>query len=325
MTSRAPSPSAPRSASALVARAPGKVNLCLFVGHPGEDGLHPLVSLVQPVSLADVLRLEPAPSSRRSAGVASPIVDEVVCPGVLGPNLAAHALALYREHSGWDAPAQRLTIRKSVPVAAGMGGGSGDAAAALRLAAHAAGRPEDPLLAELAPLLGADVPAQVSPARALVGGVGEEVEPLGPGGPLGLVIVPSAAALSTPVVYRRADALGSPRPPADLEPLAARVRAAARGSTSLLAELCVNDLEPAARSLVAGLEATSEALRRVGAECALVSGSGPTVFGTFPGADGPGRAGEAAARLRAAYPRVVVAVPVEADFGVPHAVEVASR
>ena len=122
--------------SVLRARAPGKVNLCLFVGEPRDDGLHPLVSVVQALSLADELTLEPAPPEASA--------DEVVCPGVEGPNLAARALALYREATGWDAPPQRLTIEKRIPVAAGMGGGSADAAAALRLAAHAAGTPDDP-------------------------------------------------------------------------------------------------------------------------------------------------------------------------------------
>ena len=112
----------------LVARAPGKVNLSLLVGAPREDGLHPLVSVVQAVSLADELTMYPRGDH-----------DEVVCPGVEGENLAARALALFREATGWDGPPQRLDIDKRVPVAAGMGGGSGDAAAALRLAAHAAG------------------------------------------------------------------------------------------------------------------------------------------------------------------------------------------
>src|SRR3954463_488925 len=108
----------------LPAPAPAKVNLCLFVGVPREDGLHPLVSVVQALSLADELTLEPA------AGAG----DEVVCPRIAGPNLAARALALFREATGWDAPPQRLVIDKRVPVAAGMGGGSSDAAATLRLA-----------------------------------------------------------------------------------------------------------------------------------------------------------------------------------------------
>src|SRR4051812_39517502 len=110
----------------LRARAPAKVNLCLYVGTPRDDGLHPLVSVVQALSLADLLTLAPAGGD----------VDEVVCPGVEGPNLATRALELFREHTGWDGPPQRLTIDKRIPVAAGMGGGSSDAAATLRLAAR---------------------------------------------------------------------------------------------------------------------------------------------------------------------------------------------
>src|SRR3954453_8787859 len=96
----------------LHARAPAKVNLCLFVGHPREDGLHPLVSVVQALSLADELTLAPAGDA-----------DDVVCVGVTGPNLAARALELFREHTGWDGPPQRLTIEKRIPVGAGVGGG----------------------------------------------------------------------------------------------------------------------------------------------------------------------------------------------------------
>ena len=141
----------------LRCRAPGKVNLCLFVGAPRADGLHPLVSVVQPVSLADELTLGPGPPGASA--------DEVVCAGVEGPNLAGRALAAFREATGWDAPPQRLTIRKRVPVAAGMGGGSADAAAALRLAAHAAGGAGRELLLGLAAGLGGDVPSQVEPGR----------------------------------------------------------------------------------------------------------------------------------------------------------------
>src|SRR5205823_2755796 len=83
--------------NALIASAPGKVNLCLLVGRPRADGYHPLVSIFQSVSLADQLRLEPAEGA----------ADEVVCPGVDGPNLAAKALAAYRAASGWDGPPLR--------------------------------------------------------------------------------------------------------------------------------------------------------------------------------------------------------------------------
>lgn len=279
--------------SALVARAPGKVNLCLFVGRPREDGLHPLVSLVQSVSLADELRLEPAPAGMRA--------DEVRCTGVEGENLAGRALALYREATGWDGPPQRLTIRKRVPVAGGMGGGSGDAAAALRLVAHAAGRPDDPVLAGLAPRLGADVPAQLAPGRALVTGAGENVEPLPDPPPFGLVILPAAAALSTPAVYREADRLRTPR--ASLDGLAARVRAAALAAPALPDELAVNDLAPAARRLCPAIDAALAALGD-----GMVSGSGPTVFGVLPT---PEAARAAAARVAGA----IAVEPVDAGFG----------
>lgn len=287
---------------ALSALAPGKVNLCLYVGEAREDGLHPLISVVQPLSLADELRLEPAPPGSRS--------DEVLCPGIDGPNLAARALAAYREATGWDAPPQRLTIVKRVPVAAGMGGGSGDAAAALRLAAHAAGRPGDPLLDELAPSLGADVPGQVSPRRCLVTGAGEHVETLpSPPAGLGVLVVPVDAALSTSDVYREADRLGLARPAEELEALARDVRAAALAG-SLPGRLVHNDLEAAARSLCPAIEPALAAVAEAGADRVLVAGSGPTVAGLFGGHDGVERARAAARALRASHPRAIAAAPV---------------
>ena len=183
----------------LKALAPGKVNLSLFVGAPREDGLHPLVSVVQPVTLADELTLGPAGGAD---------ADEVRCPGIDGPNLAGRALAFFREATGWDAPPQRLTIVKRVPVAAGMGGGSADAAGALRLAAYAAGGAPGELLHELAVALGADVPALLAGGRVLMTGAGEHVERLPEPEPFGLVLVPSPAGLSTPEVYRAFDRHG---------------------------------------------------------------------------------------------------------------------
>jgi 4-diphosphocytidyl-2-C-methyl-D-erythritol kinase len=278
----------------LRARAPGKVNLCLFVGEPRADGLHPLVSVVQALSLADELTLEPAP-----AGASG---DEVVCPGVEGPNLAGRALALYREATGWDAPPQRLTIDKRIPVAAGMGGGSSDAAAALRLAAHAAGVPGDPRAAALAPTLGADVASLWRPGRVLMTGAGEHVEPLAPPRPLGVLVLPVDAALSTPAVYREADRLGLARPATELAECDARVRAAPEAFVH-------NDLQDAARSLCPAVDLGLAAAREAGADQVLVSGSGPTVVGLFGGAEGPARAVAAAGAC--GWPRAVAAEPVD--------------
>jgi 4-diphosphocytidyl-2-C-methyl-D-erythritol kinase len=331
----------------LRALAPGKTNLCLFLGPMRADGLHELVSVIEPLSLADELTLEPLPGGALVAAApgagdmgCAAGEDEVVCAGVEGPNLAGEALAAFRAASGWEGPPLRLTIAKRVPVAAGMGGGSGDAAAALRLVAHAAGRAAgDPLLAQLAPRLGADVPSQVAPGPVLVGGVGEDVRPLAPLPPHGVLVLPSPHALATPDVFREADRLGLGRSAGELAERRAQLLAAlalagevppagasagAPPSTvgsppagphpPLAAELLVNDLEPAARSLCPSIEDALAAARAAGADDALVSGSGPTVVGLFHGPDGPARAEAAAAELRARFPGASAARPVDAAF-----------
>jgi 4-diphosphocytidyl-2-C-methyl-D-erythritol kinase len=266
----------------LVARAPGKVNLSLLVGAPRADGLHPLVSVVQAVSLADELTMHPRGDH-----------DEVVCPGVEGENLAARALALFRESTGWDGPPQRLHIHKRVPVAAGMGGGSGDAAAALRLAARAAGGAPAGLLHELAVELGADVPSQLEPGRVLMHGAGENVDRLPDPEPFGLVIIPLPHTLSTPEVYAAFDRLATPRSHEELERAAAAALAGEPPPP-------VNDLQDAARALCPAID---EALF----PGAMVSGSGPTVFGLFA-------APEIAREAAGAIPGAIAAEPVGADF-----------
>lgn len=269
----------------LTARAPGKVNLCLFVGAPRADGLHPIVSVFQPVSLADELTLTEAGDA-----------DTVVCPGVDGENLAARALAGFRAATGWNGAPRTLTIEKRIPVAAGMGGGSADAAAALRLAAADSGHP---IPADLPMRLGADVPVLLRPARALVTGAGEHVEPLtGPDDAAGapaprattLVIVPLDAHLSTAAVYAEFDARDTPRSTAELAAWAERLRAGEPPPP-------VNDLQAAARRLCPQIDRALEALEAAGVHRPLVTGSGPTVFGYSDDPDAP-------ARLRAAgYPR----------------------
>jgi 4-diphosphocytidyl-2-C-methyl-D-erythritol kinase len=238
---------------------------------------------MQSVTLADELTMERAPGAE----------DEVVCPGVAGRNLALDALRAFRAATGWDGPPQRITIAKRVPVAAGMGGGSGDAAAALRLAARAAGVEDDDLLRRLGAGLGADVPAQVRPGRVLATGAGEEVRMLASAA-LGVLVLASPHALSTAEVFREADRLGLPR---DAAELAARLDELERALAAGDDVPAVNDLEPAARSLEPSTGAALERVRDAGADEAMVSGSGPTVVGLFRGAGGPDRARAAAARL----------------------------
>ncbi len=266
--------------------APGKVNLCLFVGEPRPDGYHPIVSLFQSVSLADTIKLD------FTKGTDPFVKDEVICPGVAGPNLAAKALAAYRAATGWDGPPVRVVIEKRVPVAAGMGGGSGDAAAVLRLVAEAAG---EPVPAGLALSLGADVPFQLVGGRALVTGIGERVAPLPPGPPDALVIYPSEHRLATPAVYAEADRLATTRDARALAVAEADVRAGALPS--------VNDLQDAARSLCPSIDRALEQLLRAGADSALVAGSGPTVFGSFDDR-------ERAAAVAAVLPGAVAVEPL---------------
>ena len=259
-------------------QAPAKLNLCLFLGPRRDDGLHELCSLFEPLALADLLTVTPAER------------DEVVCAGVDGENLAARALAALRER-GWQREPLRVEIEKRTPIAAGLGGGSADAAAVLRLAAGEVGD-----LTGLAAELGADVPSQLRPALALVRGAGELVEPLPEPAPHAAVLLPDGGGLGTAEAFRAADRLGLGRPAEELEELAVELRRVAGAGGSLLAypELLVNDLEPAARSLRPAIGNALDALRDAGAPVALLSGSGPTAVGLFADL---GSARAAAARL----------------------------
>ena len=275
--------------------APAKINLCLYVGPARADGRHELVTVFQPIGLADEVELEPA-------GLGS-AMDRVICPGVAGENLAALALRRFRARTGWTGAPVRLRIEKRIPVAAGMAGGSADAGAALRLVARAAGIDDDALLREIAAELGADVAAQVRPRRYLATGVGERLTPLPPPAPYGVLVIPSRVELSTADVYREADRQGLPR---DAAGLAAKLREVSTAAGDLPDELIVNDLEPAARALCPEINAALAAARGAGAHHALVCGSGPTVIGLF--ADLQGARG-AAARLFDRDPRPIAVAP----------------
>ena len=147
--------------------APAKINLCLFVGPARADGRHELVTVFQPIALADEVELEPAGLGARDDGrLPRRRGREPRRPWRCGGSASA---------TGWDGAPVRLTIDKRIPVAAGMAGGSADAAAALRLVARVAGIDDDGLLREIAAELGADVAAQVRPGRYLATGAGERL------------------------------------------------------------------------------------------------------------------------------------------------------
>ncbi len=235
--------------------APAKVNLVLQVGRRRDDGLHELCSVFAPLELADELIFEPAER------------DEVVAPGVDGPNLVQAALDAFRRRA--ELEPLRVRIDKDIPVAGGLGGGSADAAAALRAANRLAGEPLDlEQLRSLGAGIGADVPSQLDPRPSLVTGAGERVEPNALE-PLWLVLVPSAEGLSTAAVYAELDRLGGGREALD-------PRAAAG---------------PGRRRRDCGRAVCGERPR---AGCAVAA---PGVAGSAQRADRPGRARRALERL----------------------------
>ncbi len=272
--------------------AMAKVNLCLFVGPLRPDGRHELVTLFETVDLDDDLWVTPLPAGS----------DEVVCPGVRGENLVSEALAALRA-AGWDAPPVRVRIDKRIPVAAGMGGGSADAAALLSYARELA-PVSAATVAEIAARLGSDVPSQLDPGPSLGTGAGEVVRPVYVDSH-SLLVLPQSFGLSTAEVYREADRLGLPRPEAELRTLAADLEAVLEASETtpqpLPARLIVNDLQPAALSLRPEIADALDAAVGEGADQALVCGSGPTVIGVFWGHDGFHRAHFASKRLQGRF------------------------
>lgn len=250
-------------------RVPAKVNLQLSVGPVREDGYHDLVNVFHAVSLFD--EVTATPSDSLSVSVDGP-------SGVpLGPdNLAAQAAALLARHAGVS-PSVALHIRKDIPVAGGMAGGSADAAAAL-VACDALWktRASRETLLELGAVLGSDVPFALLGGTAVGLGRGERLTAVEAIGEFHWVFGYADGGLSTPAVYGECDRLrgSSPVPwPVVSDELMAALKT---GDAVALGSSLRNDLQEAALSLRPSLSDALSAGRTHGALGALVSGSGPT-------------------------------------------------
>lgn len=272
---------------AVHVRAPGKINVYLGVGDRHDDGYHALATVFQAVSLyEDVI-------ARRS--------DEfsIVVKGVADPstvplddrNLAMRAAKLLASVTGHDGGVA-LELRKSVPVAGGMGGGSADAAAALLACDTLWGTGMSPMrLHELAARLGADVPFALHGGTAVGTGRGDQLNPALARGRFDWVLVMSDDGLSTPEVYRRLDqqrATGdalADDPPMSLEVPIPVLQALRAGDPNSLAACMHNDLEAAAVEDRPELQDTIRAGLDAGALSGIVSGSGPTIAFLCEGAD----------------------------------------
>jgi 4-diphosphocytidyl-2-C-methyl-D-erythritol kinase len=262
--------------------AHAKVNLWLNVVGRRDDGYHLLDSLVAFVDLAD--RVDARPHDRLALGLDGPLA------GVLAgesDNLVLKAARLLADRAG-VAPRAAIRLYKQVPVAAGLGGGSADAAAALRelVELWRVAMPEEELF-DLAARLGADVPMCLAGRPAFVSGIGERLAWAPPLPECAVLLVNPGVALPTADVFRArrgAFSAARPAPPAwqDLVELAGVL--ADRG----------NDLAPAATSLAPEIGRVLEALRRTGARHAAMSGSGATCFALY---DSPEQAHRAASTL----------------------------
>ncbi len=280
--------------------APAKVNLALHVVGRRPDFYHDLESLVVFADLSDELEASAAPAD--TLKTVGPFADAI---GAGETNLVLRAIAAFRDR--WPdrvVSGLALTLHKNLPVAAGLGGGSADAAAALRMMAGLANAPVPAAdLAQLAAQLGADVPVCLVSRPSLIRGVGEIVAPLKHFPLCHLVLVNPLVPVVTADVFRRLHSHDNPALPELPSPL---TRPAQLG---IWLEETRNDLEPPAIGLVRAIGDLIERLRLTpGCILARMSGSGATVFGLF----GSGaQAHQAAHDLRAALPAYwVAAAPV---------------
>ena len=255
--------------------SPSKINLFLRITARRPDGFHDLASLFHVIDLGEKMTFE-----ELGEGVES---DELLCDAEGVPtdasNLALKALALFRSKmpaGSRDARRFfRVTLEKKVPHGAGLGGGSANAATALWAANEAAGKPAtDAQLAEWGGEIGSDISVFFSKGAAYCTGRGEIVENVDPPLPLGtpMLLVKPPAGLATPAVFKALD-LAS-RSAADPLSLSAGLKKSKKGTR----ELCVNDLEPPAFSIMPELEAVKERLsKEPGVDASFMTGSGSTV------------------------------------------------
>jgi 4-diphosphocytidyl-2-C-methyl-D-erythritol kinase len=255
-------------------RVPAKINLALKVGPPRDDGFHPLATVFQAVSLFDEVQAEWAEPDRFEVTVSGEGADTVPLDD---QNLAIRAARLLADTYGQqDSLGVALSIKKSIPVAGGLAGGSSNGAAALVACAVLWDLDLPPAkLRELAAELGSDVPFAMLGGTAVGSGRGEELVPALARGSYHWVLAFGHHGLSTPAVYRRFDEL-QPSGTHPLEVPAGLMNALRSGDATQVGPELVNDLQPAALNLQPRLQQVLDAGMEYGALGAVVSGSGPT-------------------------------------------------
>lgn len=261
--------------TSIAVRAPAKVNLFLSVGSPDESGYHNLTTVFLAVSLFDTVTVAHV---RAGAGLSLSVAGpEAADVPVDSGNLAWRAAELLADHSGLDADAE-ISVDKQIPVAAGLAGGSADAAAALVALDGLWGCAlERDQLAEIAAELGSDVPFSLHGHVALGAGRGDRLSAVLSRVRTHWVLGISRAGLSTPTVYRELDRLRGVRPMPTAEDSTSLLAALAHDDPEQLGRAMANDLGAAAVSLRPELRRALRAGEEAGALGQLVSGSGPTI------------------------------------------------
>ncbi len=277
--------------SRLTAKACAKINLHLAVHARRPDGYHALTTVLQSIALHDTLTVEPHDG---------PLVLACDAPDLPtdGTNLVSRAAMLLAAETGRAEPlGVRLTLRKRVPVQAGLGGGSADAVAALRLLAAVWRVPLDSdALARLGARLGSDVPFFAVGGTALGTGRGEEIAPLADLPPYAILVLRPPFGVPTAAAYGWiADRASRPAPGADDAADRWPVRSA---DWPARLPACANDFEPVVAARHPEIGDAIRELSAAGAVRAFMSGSGSAVAGLFRT---PGEA-ERAARLADARP-----------------------
>jgi len=284
-------------------RACAKINLFLRVTGRRADGYHQLDSVFLPISLADEIRLEVSTAEVTSITLNCDAVALLSSQNNLATR-AAHAFM-----TEFDLAAQiQIDLRKKIPIAAGLGGGSSDAGAVLRMLAIAAeidDADDRKTIHRLALSLGADVPFFLDPRPSRVNGIGELIAPIPTIPRLPIVIAAPPFEVPTAAIFRalKPEDWSGPAPDADIE-------AIVRGEIS--PTIAVNDLAAAAIAQFPEIRRLKGLLEESGARAAQMTGSGGAVFGVF---DSIEDAEQAAEKVKRRAPFAIVTAATTLDAG----------
>lgn len=261
-------------------RANAKINLYLNIVGRRENGYHDLVSIMQTVSLCDLVSIDFHPSEHTSITLRASGNDAMPTDC---RNLAWRAAELFLGAVGRSGEV-RITIEKHIPMAAGLAGGSSDAAAVLRGLNALTGSPmTEAELCVLGARLGADIPFCIVGGSALVTGIGDRLEPIDSMPICPMVVACQGEGVSTPAAYGKLDALhGFFVEPTPSDPRAERILSALR--TGTIADACVdfyNMFEEVVPTEQPYVNRIKQIMTEGGAIRAMMSGSGPSVFGVF--------------------------------------------